>query len=135
MPGDAVVRLGGPGSNGRVGAGYGGFTWRFPPCSDVTVRTATASGEDAVHGSVAPWIEWTAAFEGAAATVRIEAQGHEDPWFVRVAEYPAIGSALAWRTPALVRPGIPLVRSFRATISDGPVGVGAGSGAGRTLGG
>ncbi|WP_022905417.1 DUF6807 family protein [Curtobacterium sp. B18] len=141
VPGDAVVRLGGPGSNGRVGAGYGGFTWRFPPCSDVSVRTATASGEDAVHGSVAPWIEWTAAFEGAVATVRIEAQGHEDPWFVRVAEYPAIGSALAWRTPALVRPGIPLVRSFRATISDGPSGVRAPEdgpsdvGAGNTLGG
>lgn len=121
VPGDAVVRLGGPGSNGRVGAGYGGFTWRFPPCADIAVRTATASGEDAVHGSVAPWVEWSAVFEGVGATIRFEALDHDDPWFVRAAEYPAVGSALAWRTPVLVHPGVPLVRSFRATVSDGPV--------------
>ncbi|TDN41529.1 putative dehydrogenase [Curtobacterium flaccumfaciens] len=118
-PGEEVVRLGGPGSNGRVGAGYGGFFWRFPECTGIRVRTADAEGEDAVHGSVAPWIEWSAVFDGGPATVRIEAVGHRDPWFVRAAEYPAIGSALAWRSPALVRPGVPLVRSFRATVSDG----------------
>jgi predicted dehydrogenase len=117
-PGDAVVHLGGPGSNGRVGAGYGGFLWRFPPCADITVRTADATGEDAVHGSVAPWIEWSAVFDGAPAAVRLEALDHRDPWFVRAAEYPAIGSALACSEPAVVRPGIPLVRSFRATIAD-----------------
>lgn len=118
-PGDTAVRLGGPGSNGRVGAGYGGLFWRFPDCTGIRVRTADAEGEDAVHGSVAPWIEWSAVFEGGPATVRIEAVGHRDPWFVRAAEYPAVGSALAWRTPALVRPGVPLVRAFRATVSDG----------------
>jgi predicted dehydrogenase len=118
-PGDAVVHLGGPGSNGRVGAGYGGFFWRFPACADIAVRTADAIGEDAVHGSVAPWVEWSGAFDGAPATIRLEALDHRDPWFVRAAEYPAIGSALAWSEPALVRPGIPLVRSFRATIADG----------------
>lgn len=117
-PGDAVVHLGGPGSNGRVGAGYGGFFWRFPRCIDVRVRTAAADGEEAVHGSVAPWVEWSAAFDGGAATVRLEALDHRDPWFVRAAEYPALGSALAWREPAFVRPGVPLVRSFRATVSD-----------------
>lgn len=130
-PGDAVVRLGGPGSNGRVGAGYGGFFWRFPECTDIAVRTADtadgvdaadagdAVGEDAAHGSVAPWIEWTATFGAGRATIRLEALDHRDPWFVRAAEYPAIGSALAWREPALVRPGIPFVRSFRATVTDG----------------
>jgi len=118
-PGDAVVHLGGPGSNGRVGAGYGGFFWRFPPCVDITVRTADATGEDAVHGSVAPWVEWSAVFDGGPATIRLEALDHRDPWFVRAAEYPAVGSALAWSEPALVRPGVPLIRSFRATIEDG----------------
>ncbi|WP_144754461.1 DUF6807 family protein [Curtobacterium pusillum] len=116
--GDAVVHLGGPGSNGRVGAGYGGFFWRFPPGADATVRTADVIGEDAVHGSVAPWVEWSAVFDGAPATVRLEALDHRDPWFVRAADYPAIGSALAWDEPTLVRPGIPFVRSFRATITD-----------------
>ncbi|MEJ8283349.1 DUF6807 family protein [Curtobacterium citreum] len=120
-PGNDIVHLGSPGSNGRVGAGYGGFSWRFAECADVVVRTADAQGEEAVHGSVAPWVEWSAVFEGAPATVRLEALDHRDPWFVRVAEYPAIGSALAWREPALVRPGVPFVRSFRATITDGAV--------------
>lgn len=118
-PGDAGVVLGSPGSNGRVGAGYGGFTWRFPPCTEVVVRTADASGEAAVHGSFAPWVEWSAAFADGRATVRLEALDHRDPWFVRVAEYPAIGSALAWSDPVTVHPGTPLVRSFRATVTDG----------------
>ncbi|OII05452.1 DUF6807 family protein [Curtobacterium sp. MCBA15_008] len=125
-PGAEVVRLGGPGSNGRVGAGYGGFFWRFPECTGIRVRTADAEGEDAVHGSVAPWIEWSAVFDGGPATIRIEAVGHHDPWFVRAAEYPAVGSALAWRSPALVSPGVPLVRTFRATVSDGAATTAAG---------
>ncbi|QQD77237.1 PmoA family protein [Curtobacterium sp. YC1] len=117
--GDTAVRLGGPGSNGRVGAGYGGFFWRFPECTAVVVRTADAEGEAAVHGSVAPWITWSAEFGGAPATIRIEAVDHDDPWFVRAEEYPAIGSALAWNSPAVVQPGAALVRSFRATVTDG----------------
>ena len=32
---------------------------------------------------------------------------------------PAVGSALAWRAPVTVRPDVPLVRSFRASIRDG----------------
>ncbi|MGL3198505.1 MULTISPECIES: DUF6807 family protein [Curtobacterium] len=118
-PGHAPVRLGGPGSNGRVGAGYGGFFWRFPTCDRVSVRTADAVGEDAVHGSVAPWVEWAADFDGGPATIRVTALDHHDPWFVRVAEYPAIGSALAWRSAVTVRPDVPLVRSFRASVRDG----------------
>lgn len=118
-PGDTPVHLGGPGSNGRAGAGYGGFFWRFAECTGVVVRTADAEGETAVHGSVEPWITWSAVFDGGPATIRIEAVDHHDPWFVRAEEYPAIGSALAWDTPAVVQPGEPLVRSFRATITDG----------------
>jgi len=118
-PGDTDVLLGGPGSNGRVGAGYGGFTWRLPPCTDVEVSTPTATGESAVHGSVAPWVAWRADVEGRPVTIALEALGHRDPWFVRVAEYPAIASALAWSTPATVCPGVPLVRAFRAVVADG----------------
>ncbi|MFJ3384015.1 MULTISPECIES: PmoA family protein [unclassified Curtobacterium] len=118
-PADTPVRLGGPGSNGRVGAGYGGFFWRFPACADVDVRSASAAGEDAVHGAVAPWVSWSADFDGRPATIVLEALGHRDPWFVRAAEYPAIGSALAWSSPAVVRPGVPLVRAFRAVVADG----------------
>ncbi|GGL05650.1 hypothetical protein GCM10009769_24790 [Curtobacterium luteum] len=118
-PGSSPVRLGGPGSNGRFGAGYGGLSWRFPPCDAVSVRTPDAVGDEAVHGSVAPWVEWAADFDGGSATVRVTALGHRDPWFVRVAEYPAIGSALAWRSPVVVRPDVPSVRSFRISVRDG----------------
>jgi hypothetical protein len=119
VPGDTPVHLGGPGSNGRAGAGYGGFFWRFAECTGAVVRTVDAEGEAAVHGSVAPWITWSAVFDGGPATIRIEALDHDEPWFVRAEEYPAIGSALAWDSPAVVQPGAPLVRSFRVTITDG----------------
>ncbi|MGU3411843.1 DUF6807 family protein [Microbacterium sp. M1A1_1b] len=119
--GETPVRLGSPGSNGRASAGYGGLFWRFPECSDVDVRTASAAGESAVHGSVAPWVSWSASFAGRAATVVLQALDHDDPWFVRVDEYPAIGSALAWNHALTVRPGIPLVRAFRAVVADGHV--------------
>lgn len=117
-PGDRAVVLGSPGSHGRAGAGYGGWFLRFAPCVDVVVRTPDGAGEDRVHGSRAPWVSWTASFAGGRAHVLAEALDHRDPWFVRVDEYPAIGSALAWRSPAVVRPGEPLVRSFRVTVSD-----------------
>lgn len=117
--GPTPVRLGGPGSNGRAGAGYGGLFWRFPDCADIDVRTAHGRGEAAVHGSVAPWVAWSADFDTGPATVVLQALGHDDPWFVRAAEYPAIGSALAWSAAATVRPGVPLVRAFRAVVADG----------------
>lgn len=118
-PADRPVTLGSPGSHGRTGAGYGGLTWRFPACDDVHVRTTAGSGEAAVHGTRSPWVEWSARFAGRRATIRLEALDHDDPWFVRVAEYPAVGSALAWDAPRTVRPGSPLVRTFRIAVTDG----------------
>ncbi|WP_051478564.1 DUF6807 family protein, partial [Arthrobacter sp. H5] len=57
---DKPVSLGSPGSNGRTGGGYGGFFWRLPSCTAVDMRTSDRSGEDAVHGSNAPWLSWRA---------------------------------------------------------------------------
>ncbi|WP_058750439.1 DUF6807 family protein [Curtobacterium oceanosedimentum] len=116
--GDRRVVLGSPGSHGRTGAGYGGWFLRFARCTDVVVRTPYGSGEDQVHGSVAPSVSWAGSFDGGRARVLVEALDHRDPWFVRVAEYPAVGSALAWDAPTVVTPDEPLVRSFRATVSD-----------------
>lgn len=115
---DRRVVLGSPGSHGRAGAGYGGWFLRFAPCTDVVVRTPDGSGEDQVHGSVAPTVSWTGSFDGGRARVLVEALDHHDPWFVRVAEYPAVGSAMAWDSPTVVAPDEPLVRSFRVTVSD-----------------
>jgi hypothetical protein len=43
-----------------------------------------------------------------------------DPWFVRVKDYPGIGSAIAWdaRTPV---PAHGLSRRYRAAVVDGTV--------------
>lgn len=114
---DAV--LASPGSHGRVGAGYGGFFWRLRPvgADGIRVFTPDAEGECAVNGAHAPWLAvshagWTAVV--AASDARTAA----DPWFVRVAEYAAIGSALAWDRPLRVAPREPVPITLRLVFVD-----------------
>ncbi|GAA3121625.1 hypothetical protein GCM10010466_10670 [Planomonospora alba] len=99
---------------GRPGAGYGGFFWRAPKSSpDVAVFTGEAEGEQAVHGSVTPWL---ALVSGAWSLVFVQL-GHVDPWFVRVAEYPGVGPALAWDRPLAVADT--LSRRVVTVVADG----------------
>ena len=114
------VTLSSPGSRGRAGAGYGGFFWRFAACEQIGVRTADAAGEDDVNGSVSPWLCWGARFDGTAASILIIAppEAH-DPWFVRVGEYPAVGSGLAWLDALTIRPDAPVTRTITAFVHDG----------------
>jgi hypothetical protein len=99
-------------TKGRTGAGYGGFFWRAPgSATDRQVFTEDAEGEDAVHGSTSPWLamasaDWTLVFVQ-----------REDPWFVRVVEYPGAGPALAWDTPLLIEGS--LVRRIVTVVADG----------------
>jgi predicted dehydrogenase len=124
---DTGATLASPGSKGRLGAGYGGFFWRFPACDNVEVYTAETRGEDEVHGSTAPWIAWSADFTagpglGGPAPIVIAAPGSAtaaEPWFVRVRDYPGIGSALAWDSPTVLPPGAGLNRRFDVAIADG----------------
>jgi hypothetical protein len=112
--------LGGPGSNGAAGSGYGGFFWRLPACSAADVFTADREGEAAVHGSVSPWLAWTAEFpEGAASLVFAAPAEAPDPWFVRLHGYPGVGSALAWDRPVILAAGESVRRSFTVWIADG----------------
>jgi predicted dehydrogenase len=121
------MSLGSPGTNGRPGGGYGGFFWRLPRCSAVTIMSAEADGEDAIHGSISPWIAWTARFEGSIDSVGDatlvfvpdDEQSARDPWVVRCAGYPGIGSAVAWEDRVEVSPTAPLSRSFRIAVLDG----------------
>src|SRR5439155_3018886 len=77
--------LGGPGSNGALGSGYGGFFWRLPGCSGAEVFTAESRGEPEVHGSASPWLAWAADFpEGPATLVFAAPVEARDPWFVRM---------------------------------------------------
>ncbi|MEU4831392.1 DUF6807 family protein, partial [Streptosporangium sp. NPDC023615] len=99
---------------GRTGAGYGGFFWRAPKDSPgLDAFTADASGERAVHGSLSPWLaltcdDWSLLF---VQTVGL------DPWFVRVAEYPGVGPALAWDAPLVVPDR--LERAITVVVADG----------------
>jgi predicted dehydrogenase len=118
--GSKPVTLGSPGSNGRHQGGYGGFFWRLPACQNADVRTALATGEMEVHGTVAPWLAWSADFEGRAATlVFIAAGGSTDPWFVRVDGYPGVGQSLAWEEPVIAGPDTPVERSLSVLVADG----------------
>jgi hypothetical protein len=122
---DRRVTLGSPATHGRERAGYGGWFWRLPPCADVGVLGAGGLvGEDAVLGSTVPWISWTGRFLGTPgatgdATVVLTQPGHADPWFVRAAAYPGIGTAVAWERPTVIEPGVPFTRSLVAVVADG----------------
>lgn len=124
---EGPAELASPGSKGRPAAGYGGFFWRFPACENVAVRTGQASGEAAVHGTVAPWLGWCADFAAGpgvsgAATLVVAAPGAAaagEPWFVRVDGYPGLGSALAWDRPHRLDAGATLSRRFDVAVADG----------------
>jgi predicted dehydrogenase len=117
---DATVTLGSPGSNGRPQGGYGGFFWRLPACSSVQVDTPLASGEAAVHGNTAPWLAWQADFaDGPATLLFLAPPKAPDPWFVRVSDYPGVGSSLAWEQPVVLQPREPLTRTITVVVADG----------------
>jgi predicted dehydrogenase len=121
-----AVVLQSPGSKGRPLGGYGGFFWRLPACSEAEVFTSEATGEQAVHGHSSDWIAWSARFtaapgESGPATVVLaaaDAVTARDPWFVRHADYPGVGSALAWDQATVIQPGETLTRSFRMLFAD-----------------
>jgi predicted dehydrogenase len=121
----APLALQSPGSHGRVGGGYGGFFWRLPLVTgSYTVCTERGVGEEAVHGRVAPWLAWTAetadrgrSFTLLAAPDDLATAG--DPWFVRLADYPGFGSALAWDHPLDLEAGETVTRSVRVLVVDG----------------
>jgi Methane oxygenase PmoA len=117
------IRLGSPATNGREGAGYGGLFWRLPPAREPRVYTATAAGEHAVHDCIAQWLAWadhaagvTLVFTGTDDTTRA------DPWFVRVKDYPGIGSQLAARDPLILPAGGAVTRGLRTLLADGALG-------------
>lgn len=119
---DGAVSLGSPGSNGRIGGGYGGFFWRLPACESPSITTADASGEEGVHGTVSEWLCWQGRFQGQEATlVFLPNDAAGDPWFVRAAGYPGVGLSLAWDRPVSVTRQDPLLRSVTILVADGAV--------------
>ncbi|MER7998483.1 PmoA family protein [Streptomyces sp. NPDC095613] len=117
------LSFGSPATNGREGAGYGGFFWRAPASAEpgppaAEVFTEAASGEGTVHGRRARWLalagrEWTLIFAGANEETR------RDPWFVRTADYPGVGSSLAWRERLPLPAGGTVARRIVTVVADG----------------
>lgn len=56
---------------------------------------------------------WTLVFAGATEDTR------RDPWFVRTAQYPGVGSSLAHRDRLTVAAGDTLVRRIVTVVADG----------------
>jgi hypothetical protein len=113
------LSIGSPATNGRPGAAYGGFFWRARKEQETPqVFTAGTEGEAEVHGTGADWLAlagstWTLVFAGATERTR------RDPWFVRTAEYPGVGSSLAYDERLPIAPGDTVVRRIVTVVADG----------------
>ncbi|MEU6948310.1 PmoA family protein [Streptomyces sp. NPDC046316] len=113
------LSFGSPATNGRPGAAYGGFFWRAPlEGAAPDVFGADAEGERAVHGARADWValagrNWSLVFAGATEDTR------RDPWFVRAAEYPGVGSSLASAERLVLAAGGTVVRRVVSVVADG----------------
>jgi hypothetical protein len=108
------IALGSPGSHGRVGAGYGGLFWRLPPGTP-SVSGPDRDGERELNGAVTSWL----AVRGADHTL-VFSTSDGDPWFLRVADYPGVGTSFAWDTPRRLEPDAALERTLRVAVADGP---------------
>ncbi|WP_084723096.1 DUF6807 domain-containing protein [Streptomonospora alba] len=122
LAGEHDLEINSPATKGRPGAGYGGFFWRAPRHAEPPrVLGPGAEGEDALHGSLAPWLalqgtadsgeRWSLVFAAAGAV--------GDPWFVRAEEYPGVGGSLAWRHPMHLAARSVLERRIVTLVSDG----------------
>jgi hypothetical protein len=118
--GDRDIAVGSPATNGREGAGYGGLFCRLAPSEEPWVRTESAVGEAAGHGSTAPWLSWTdPARDFTLVFTRTGGLATTDPWFVRVADYPGVGLQLAARQPLTLSVGAGVTRGMRVLLADG----------------
>lgn len=113
----AEVELASPGSHGRVGGGYGGWFMRLAPCTDVVVSAGDREGEESVHGAVTPALTWEATFAGRRVRLTLSTDS-DDPWFVRVSDYPGVGSSLAWDEALIITTTNPLRRRVRVVVTD-----------------
>ena len=110
------VQFGSPATNGRPGAGYGGLFWRGAKTfQGGAVVTEQARGEAAVNGTQARNL--TVACGTGGLTIAAEDQ-EPATWFVRSAEYPGAGPALAFDAPLHLDPGHDLTGRYRFDIAN-----------------
>ncbi|WP_421743162.1 DUF6807 family protein [Cellulomonas sp.] len=117
------LRIESPGTNGRPSAGYGGIFWRLPSADVTTVLGEGLVGEEAVHGSLSPWLAFVQRREVATTTVLlVQHPAVLRPWFARVAEYVGAGPALAWDRVVDVPDGGQLDVGLAAVVVDRALG-------------
>lgn len=134
----STVTIGSPATNGREGAGYGGWFWRLPADAGRSVLSAEGPGESTAHGSRAAWVAFVLDADGSAdpetgdaaesaptparrpTTVLFrQPAANAFPWFVRAAEYPGVGVSLAAITRTAITADTPLVTGLEAVVVDG----------------
>jgi hypothetical protein len=123
------LHVGSPATNGRAGAGYGGFFWRLPPTATPwRIFTADGHGEDEVHGTCAPWLSISGRADGSRADYTLvfvvpqPSNGEPStarPWFVRSRDYPGVCSAVAFDRAAIVHVGERLEVRVSVLVADG----------------
>ncbi|WP_433124251.1 PmoA family protein [Micromonospora sp. CA-240977] len=120
-PAGQDVRLGSPTTNGRPDrAGYGGFFWRAVSAAPASVFSASATGEEAVNGSVEPWVALTGTGpDGRAYTLVLTGLGDGDRWFTRTAMYPGVGVAFAFERPVTIAAGTRRRGRHAVVVADG----------------
>ncbi|WP_243738226.1 DUF6807 family protein [Cellulomonas shaoxiangyii] len=117
------LRIESPATNGRPQAGYGGLFWRLAAADTTSVLGEGLAGEQAVHGSRSPWLAFVQRRELASATLLLVQPPEQlRPWFVRVAEYPGAGPALAWDSVTRVPAGGTLEAGLAAVLVDRALG-------------
>jgi hypothetical protein len=113
-----------PATNGRPGAGYGGFFWRAPYGAGAAAFGPAGRGPRYLHGRHSGWLALTGGDAGAAWTLVFvpgDERTHRDPWFVRARDYAGVGSCLAWERPLVVAAGDSLARRIITVVADGAV--------------
>lgn len=111
--------IGSPATAGRRGAGYGGLFWRFGPATTTAVIGAHGEGEEAVHGSISPWLAFVQHRGPRVATVvLVQRPSHVLPWFVRASDYVGAGPALAWDREMLIPCGQSATIELAAVVVD-----------------
>ena len=111
-----------PATNGRPGAGYGGFFWRARRGDRrVHVLGPDRTGERRLHGQRTAWLALTGASTDPWTLIFV-AGGPAQPadlWFVRSRDYAGVGSSLAWDQPLVVGSGTALRRRIITVVADG----------------
>lgn len=125
------LAIGSPATNGRPGAGYGGLFWRAPIAEAAPeCFGAGPGGEAELHGSRAAWValSGTAPAGGPWTLVFAQTGAVRDPWFIRAAEYPGVGTSLAWDEVLRVADGGVVERGWAVAVADGNLSRGEAAG-------